>query len=105
MALSIVDEPVIAAGGVRDLDDIARLSQIEVDGKTIAGVVVGREVTAGRFTIEQCVSALAATGAVRGPWSRSELDTALVQYREATGDEAADAAGRFVQWLASGGGE
>ena len=105
MALSIVDEPVIAAGGVRDLDDIARLSRLEVDGKSVAGVVVGREVTAGRFTIEQCVAALAATGAVRGPWSRSELDSALVAYRAAVGDDDADSAGRFVQWLASGGDE
>ena len=103
IALSLVDEPVIAAGGVRDLDDIARLSQLDVDGKQVAGVVVGREVTAGRFTIEQCVAALAATGAVRGPWSRSELDAALVQYRKSADEADSHAATRFVQWLVTGG--
>jgi phosphoribosylformimino-5-aminoimidazole carboxamide ribotide isomerase len=103
MALSIVDEPVIAAGGVRDLDDIARLTQMSVDGRNIAGVVVGREVTAGRFTIEQAAAALAATGAVLGPWSRSELDTALVRYQDVVESEEAEAAASFVQWLASGG--
>ena len=105
IALAIVDEPVIAAGGVRDLDDIARLSQLEVDDKSIAGVVVGREVTAGRFTIEQCVAALATTGAVLGPWSRAELDAALVRYQEAADPADAEAVTAFVQWLASGGAE
>jgi phosphoribosylformimino-5-aminoimidazole carboxamide ribotide isomerase len=105
MALSLVDEPVIAAGGVRDLDDIARLLQIRSGDSTITGVVVGREVTQGRFTIEECAAALAGSGDVTGPWSRAELDAALVVYRnevEAVSD--AEAASRFVGWLAAGGG-
>ena len=57
MALSLVDEPVIAAGGVRDLNDIAELTDLKVEDKRVAGVVVGREVTAGRFTVEQCAAA------------------------------------------------
>ncbi|MFC2153448.1 HisA/HisF-related TIM barrel protein [Actinomycetota bacterium] len=104
LALGIVDEPVIAAGGVRDLDDIARLSQISVGGRTIAGVVVGREVTAGRFSIEQCVSALAETGSVRGPWSRAELDAALVRYRAEVPEDRSEPAFEFVEWLIAGGG-
>ena len=96
------DEPVIAAGGVRGLDDIARLTQMSVEDKRIAGVVVGREVTAGRFTVEQCVAALASTGVVHGPWSRSELDAALVRYRKLVEADASEAATDFVQWLANG---
>ncbi len=101
MALDIVDEPVIAAGGVRDLDDIARLVQLGVDGRRLAGVVVGREVTAGRFTIEQCAAAIAESPHVQGPWSRSELDAAMVDYREHAGEDDAEAAHRFVEWLVS----
>lgn len=101
MALDIVEEPVIAAGGVRDLDDIARLMQLGDGGRQLAGVVVGREVTAGRFTIEQCVAALAASADVQGPWSRSELDAALVVYKDQMGADDAESAYRFIEWLVS----
>lgn len=101
MALDIVEEPVIAAGGVRDLDDIARLMQLGDGGRQLAGVVVGREVTAGRFTIEQCVAALAASADVQGPWSRSELDAALVVYKDEMGADDAESAYRFIEWLVS----
>ncbi len=58
MALSSAsgDGEVIAAGGVRNLADLEALRAIEVDGRKLAGVVVGREVTEGRFTIEQAVA-------------------------------------------------
>ena len=101
MALELVDEPVVAAGGVRDLDDVGQLMRLGVDGKRLAGVVVGREVTAGRFTLEECVQALAASGVVKGPWSRAELDAAIVAYRDAKGADAADEAASFVRWLAT----
>jgi phosphoribosylformimino-5-aminoimidazole carboxamide ribonucleotide (ProFAR) isomerase len=57
-ALRTVEVPVIAAGGVRDLDDLRALDGLEVDGHRLDGVVVGREVTAGRFTIEEAVGAV-----------------------------------------------
>ncbi|MDH5372932.1 MAG: HisA/HisF-related TIM barrel protein, partial [Acidimicrobiia bacterium] len=57
-ALSIVDEPVIAAGGARHLDDLNALYELEVDGKRLGGVVVGREVTDGRFTMSQAAQVL-----------------------------------------------
>lgn len=53
VALRTVAEPVIAAGGVRNLDDLGKLMAMDVNGRTLAGVIVGREVTHGRFTIEE----------------------------------------------------
>ncbi|MEN8040403.1 MAG: HisA/HisF-related TIM barrel protein [Actinomycetota bacterium] len=104
MAVALVDEPVIAAGGVRDLDDITKLVNLTADGHKLAGLVVGREVTAGRFTVEEAAAALASAGHVHGPWSRAELDAAVAKYRETGVDPAdADAAVVFVEWLASGG--
>ncbi len=108
MAVGIVDEPVIAAGGVRDLDDIQRLMAIEVNGKSLAGLVVGREVTAGRFTVEDAAVALAAAGTSFGPWTRADLDVAVAKYRatlDEVSDAEADAAAAFIQWLAGGGGD
>ncbi len=103
LALSLVDEPVIAAGGVRDFDDIATLVALSSHGRKLAGLVVGREVTAGRFTIEEAAGAIAATEDIRGPWSRSDLDAALVKYVKTVRDPAdAEAAKMFVAWLAAG---
>jgi len=104
MAVGIVDEPVVAAGGVRDLGDISRLTAISSHGKKLAGLVVGREVTAGRFTVEEAASALADAGFDFGPWSRADLDAAIAKFRlENTGD--ADAAASFLEWLGAGGAE
>ena len=48
--------PVRAQNGFRiDLDELRRLDALEVDGDRLDGVVVGREVTAGRFTIEEAI--------------------------------------------------
>lgn len=57
-ALRIVTEPVIASGGARDVDDLAGLRDLEVDGRSLAGVVVGREVTEGRFSLEEARASL-----------------------------------------------
>ncbi|MDK1018130.1 MAG: HisA/HisF-related TIM barrel protein [Actinomycetota bacterium] len=104
LAVSLVDEPVIAAGGVRGLDDVATLMNVESEGKKLAGLVVGREVTAGRFTVEEVVSALASDGRIRGPWTRADLDAAVASYRDVVSDPIdADTVTVFVEWLASGG--
>lgn len=58
-ALEAVDEPIVASGGVRDLGDLEQLVAMEVDGKRISGVVVGREVTEGRFTMEEAAAVAA----------------------------------------------
>jgi phosphoribosylformimino-5-aminoimidazole carboxamide ribonucleotide (ProFAR) isomerase len=44
---------------VRHLDDLRELVALEADGKRLGGVVVGREVTAGRFTLEEAAAILA----------------------------------------------
>lgn len=59
-ALTMVDEPVIASGGVRHLDDLRSLMGLEAQGRTVSGVVVGREVTHGRFTVEEAKAAIVA---------------------------------------------
>lgn len=66
-ALATVEEPVIAAGGVRDLEDLRKLMMLETSGRSLGGVIVGREVTAGRFTVEEAKQAIAGGGPVRAP--------------------------------------
>lgn len=58
LRVSTPDEVVVAAGGVRNLDDLEDLRQLEVDGERVAGVVVGREITEGRFTFEEAAAAV-----------------------------------------------
>lgn len=57
-ALGIIEEPVIASGGARNLDDLLALKALENNGRTLAGVVVGREVSYGRFSIAEAKAAI-----------------------------------------------
>lgn len=57
---STPDEEVVAAGGVRNLDDLGDLVRLDADGAKLSGVVVGREVTEGRFTFEEAHDLVAA---------------------------------------------
>lgn len=100
--LSIVEEPVVAAGGVRNMDDLATLKTLGSNGRSLSGVVVGREVTQGRFTIEEA-AALVQGDTEAGPWSFEELQANLVRYREESG-EATDTTGTeaFFAWLEKG---
>ena len=59
MALTVVDDDVIAAGGVRHLDDLRDVISTTGEGRRIKGVIVGREVTHGRFTLDQARAVLA----------------------------------------------
>lgn len=76
-ALATVEEPVIASGGVRDLEDLRKLLQLEASNRTISGVVVGREVTAGRFTVEEAKEVLAGGGPTRAPGGVSATRTSV----------------------------
>ncbi|HET8740702.1 MAG TPA: HisA/HisF-related TIM barrel protein [Acidimicrobiia bacterium] len=93
-ALAAVEEPVIAAGGVRDLEDLRKLMLLETAGRSLAGVIVGREVTAGRFTIEEAKQAIAGGGPTRAPGGVTttrtpvgvtSLDRSLEFYRNVLG--------------------
>ncbi|MEX1134355.1 MAG: HisA/HisF-related TIM barrel protein [Acidimicrobiia bacterium] len=66
-ALATVEQPVIAAGGVRDLEDLRTLVRLQAAGRHLEGVIVGREVTAGRFTLEEAKSVIAGVGPLRAP--------------------------------------
>jgi phosphoribosylformimino-5-aminoimidazole carboxamide ribotide isomerase len=57
-AIGIVEQPVIAAGGARNLADLQALYELESNGRSLGGVIVGREVTEGRFTMEEAASLL-----------------------------------------------
>ncbi len=76
-ALATVEEPVIAAGGVRDLEDLRKLMLLETSGRTLGGLIVGREVTAGRFTVEEAKEVLAGGGPTRAPGGVSTMRTSV----------------------------
>jgi phosphoribosylformimino-5-aminoimidazole carboxamide ribotide isomerase len=102
MAIDLVDEPVVAAGGVRDLADVAKLATLGSGDKSLAGIVVGREVTAGRFTMEELFEAIRGEGSSFGPWSRAELDVAAARYAQESGDsELLKPLTGFIRWLAA----
>lgn len=49
---------VIASGGVGTLDDLRALDSLEVDGRRLAGVIVGRALYEGRFTLDEALGSL-----------------------------------------------
>ena len=111
-ALATVEDPVIASGGVRDLDDLLNLSRLEASGRHLDGVVVGREVTAGRFTIDQARDVLAGGGPLRAPGGVvsttvrvgvSELDRSLRFYRDVLGFEPVRTPGAGAAAILEGG--
>jgi phosphoribosylformimino-5-aminoimidazole carboxamide ribotide isomerase len=51
---------VIASGGVGELDHLRALRDLEVDGRRLDGVIVGRALYEGRFTVRAALDALAA---------------------------------------------
>ena len=58
LAATAVD--VVASGGVGSLDDLRSLSALEpVPGRRLAGVIVGRALYEGRFSVEEALACLA----------------------------------------------
>ena len=98
-ALSLVDEPVVAAGGVRDLEDLSMLLELNVEGKRIDGVVVGREVTSGRFTLEEALSVMQDASPAGRTWTGAELRESLDRYVDTLGNGADVSAHAFMDWL------
>ncbi len=61
-AMESVDEPIIASGGVSNLEHLEALLNLGTPERRLAGVIVGREVTAGRFSVADAKKLIA-----RGP--------------------------------------
>ncbi len=49
---------VVASGGVGDLEHLRTLAALEVDGRRLDGVIVGRALYEGRFTITEALAAV-----------------------------------------------
>lgn len=49
--------PLIASGGVGTLYDIRRLASLQSGGRRLAGVIVGRAIYEGRFSVPEAVAA------------------------------------------------
>ena len=58
--LEVTDLPLIASGGVGDLDDLRALAGLERSGRRLAGAIAGRAIYEGRFTVAEGIAALGA---------------------------------------------
>jgi phosphoribosyl isomerase A len=54
---AITDQPVIASGGVSELDDLRAIAALRPAG--VEGAIIGKALYAGRFTLEQALAAVA----------------------------------------------
>jgi 1-(5-phosphoribosyl)-5-[(5-phosphoribosylamino)methylideneamino] imidazole-4-carboxamide isomerase/N-(5'phosphoribosyl)anthranilate isomerase len=59
--LAATDRPLIASGGVSSLDDLRALAPLAADG--LEGVIVGKALYAGRFTVAEALATLRMSGA------------------------------------------
>jgi phosphoribosylformimino-5-aminoimidazole carboxamide ribotide isomerase len=53
--------PVVASGGVSNLEDLAALAGLEGGGRRLAGAIVGKAIVEGRFSVEEGIAACAAS--------------------------------------------
>lgn len=56
--LAATEVPVIASGGVGTLDHLRQLADVEADGRRLNGVIVGKALYAGVFTVYEALMAL-----------------------------------------------
>jgi phosphoribosyl isomerase A len=61
--LAATERPVIASGGVSSLDDLRALAPLAARG--LEGVIVGKALYAGRFTVAEALATLRPDGAAR----------------------------------------
>jgi phosphoribosylformimino-5-aminoimidazole carboxamide ribotide isomerase len=54
--------PLIASGGVGTVEDLRALVALEGAGRRLAGVIAGRAIYEGRFTVEQGLAAMVEAG-------------------------------------------
>ncbi len=55
--VTAVTVPVIASGGVASIADLEALAAFEIEGKRLAGSIVGRAIYENRFTVEEGIAA------------------------------------------------
>ena len=53
--------PVVASGGVSDLEDLVALAGLEAGGRRLSGAIVGKAIVEGRFSVEEGIAACAAS--------------------------------------------
>jgi phosphoribosylformimino-5-aminoimidazole carboxamide ribotide isomerase len=56
--LAATSVPVIASGGVGTIDHLRQLAALEVDGRRLDGVIVGKALYEGAFTVEEALRAV-----------------------------------------------
>ncbi len=55
--LGATNAPVVASGGVASVDDLATLAGLRVNGRGLAGAIVGRALYEGRLSVEEGITA------------------------------------------------
>lgn len=61
LVLGSTAHEVVASGGVRSVEDLTALGRLDVDGRRLAGVVVGRALVDGTLDVREAVTACAAS--------------------------------------------
>jgi phosphoribosylformimino-5-aminoimidazole carboxamide ribotide isomerase len=56
--LGATEVPIVASGGVGTLEHLEQLAAISVGGRTLDGVIVGKAIYEGRFTVAEALAAL-----------------------------------------------
>lgn len=54
--LEVSDRPVIASGGVGSLEHLAALRELQANGRGLAGVIVGKALYSGRFSLAEALA-------------------------------------------------
>ena len=58
--LAVTDTPIVASGGVGKTADVSALAALVVSGRRLAGVILGRGLYDGSFSLEEAIAAAAA---------------------------------------------
>ena len=64
--LALAQTPVIASGGVGGLEHLTQLAALSVDGRSLAGVVVGRAIYEGAVDVAEAIAVLTASNSETG---------------------------------------
>jgi phosphoribosylformimino-5-aminoimidazole carboxamide ribotide isomerase len=57
--LGATEVPVVASGGVGSVEDLKALAELEVSGRRLSGVIVGKAIYEGRLTVADALATLA----------------------------------------------